>query len=247
MNSCVTLNIVQGIATVQLIDRQARNTFSQTLIQGLLQTFKVINSHPEVKVVVIHGYDNYFCCGGTQEELLKIFSGEVSFVDLEFYRLLLDCPVPTIAAMQGHAIGGGLALGCFADIIILGEECVYSTNFMKYGFTPGMGATYTIPRKFGENLGYEMLYNAKNYHGKVLKDRGISLEVVKKNEVVPTAMEHAQELSRKTRTSLIVLKQHLTQKIKEDLPSIIEKELTMHRLTFVESEVKERIETLFGK
>ena len=82
-----------------------------------------------------------------------------------------------ISAMQGHALGGGLAFGCFADIIVMGVECIYSANFMKYGFTPGMGATYIIPRKFGEVLGTEMLLTAKNYYGSELKERGASAKI----------------------------------------------------------------------
>ncbi|MBA3720788.1 MAG: enoyl-CoA hydratase/isomerase family protein [Parachlamydiaceae bacterium] len=245
--NAVTLEITEGVAIVQLADKEARNTFSHSLIKGLIETFKAIETDSRIKVVVIHGYDNYFCCGGTQEELLKIFDGKITFVDLNFYRLLLDCPVPTIAAMQGHAIGGGLALGCFADIILLAEESIYSTNFMKYGFTPGMGATYTIPKKFGESIGHEMLFTAKNYQGGVLKNLGVPLEILKKKEVIAKALTCAEEIARKPRDSLIILKKHLTRQIREEIPKIIEQELEMHRLSFSQQEVKHRIETLFGQ
>lgn len=100
------------IAVVEMADHTYRNTFSQPLSEGLVHTFEAIQQNPNVKVVVIHGYDNYFCCGGTQEELLKIFEGEIKFNDLAFYRVLLDCEIPTISAMQGHGIGDGLAFGC---------------------------------------------------------------------------------------------------------------------------------------
>lgn len=235
-----------AIAHVIMEDRISKNTFSTDLIQGLMQTFETIRHRAETKVVVIQGFDNYFCCGGTQEELLKIFEGKITFVDLSFYRLLLDCEIPTIAAMQGHAIGGGLAFGCYADFIVMGEECIYTTNFMKYGFTPGMGSTYIIPKKLGEMLGSEMLYSAKNYYGGELKQRGVFAKVVKKQDVLTTAMLLAKELSDKTLVSLKLLKQHLTQKIKLELPDIIENELVMHRVSFKQPEVKQRIESLFG-
>jgi polyketide biosynthesis enoyl-CoA hydratase PksI len=247
MNEVVRLDYPEsGIAKVILEDRESKNTFSHAIIEGLIKTFDAINHNKDVKVVVVHGYENYFCCGGTKEELLNIFSGKVTFADLHFYRLLLDCEVPAIAAMQGHAIGGGLAFGCYADLIVLAEECLYSTNFMKYGFTPGMGATYMVPKKFGKNIGHEMLYSAKNYHGGVLRDRGIPLPVVKKADVITIALSLAKELAEKPRTSLITLKQHLTQSIKQKLPKIIEQELAMHKITFAQPEVKERIESLFG-
>ena len=248
MNQVVKLHFPeQSIAVVSLEDRASSNTFSKELIAGLMTTFHQIHQNETLKVVIIHGYDNYFCCGGTKEELLDIYSGKITFADLPFYRLLLDCEIPTIAAMQGHAIGGGLAFGCYADSVILSEECVYSTNFMKYGFTPGMGATYMIAKKFGEPLAHEMLFSAQNYYGKTLKTRGILANVVEKKAVIPTAMNLAKELADKPRNSLKVLKQHLSQKIKQELPQIIEHELAMHRITFAGQEVKERIEALFGR
>jgi polyketide biosynthesis enoyl-CoA hydratase PksI len=247
MENVVRLNYIGSeIAVVVLEDRINRNTFSRALIEGLMNVFNIISQNNMLKVVVIHGYDNYFCCGGTKEELLNIFSGKITFNDLAFYRLLLDCEIPTIAAMQGHAIGGGLAFACYADLMVIAEECLYSTNFMKYGFTPGMGATYMVPEKFGNTIGHEMLYGAKNYHGGILRDRGISIPVVKKIEVIPTALSLAKELADKPRTSLTLLKQHLIQHIKQTLPMIIEQELAMHQITFSQPEVKQRIDTLFG-
>lgn len=246
MNSVVKCTLEQGIAIVQLIDRESRNTFSHALIQGLVETFQTINSNEEVKVVVVHGYENYFCCGGTQKELLHLQTGEVTFADLAFYRLLLDCPVPTIAAMQGHAIGGGLAFGCYADLILLAEEAIYSTNFMKYGFTPGMGATYMLPRKFGETIGYELLYTADTYPGGVLKAKGIPVPVFRKSEVITIAMQTAKQLADKPRNSLKLLKSHLTREVQQKLPRIIRQEVAMHRDTFNHPEVKKRIEERFG-
>lgn len=234
-----------GITQISLEDRDSRNTFSQQLINGLMKAFSTL--HPDTKVVVIHGYENYFLCGGTQDELLKLCEGKITFADLNFYRLLLDCEVPTIVAMQGHTLGGGLAFGCYGDLLVMAEECLYSTNFMRYGFTPGMGSTYIVPKKFGEVIGNEMLYGAKNYHGGELKQRGLNTIIVKKQEVISTALALAKELTDKPLISLKLLKKHLSAKIKSELPRVIEQELAMHEITFKLPEVKERIKRLFGQ
>src|SRR5262245_8959043 len=155
-------------------DREHKNTFSPDLIDGLIKTFAQIAEDESLRVVVIHGYDTYFCSGGSKDELLRIISGELYFDRLGFYALLLDCPIPTIAAMQGHAIGGGLAFGCFADLIILATESLYTANFMNYGFTPGMGATCILPAKFGIVLGAEMLQTGRSYQGGELQQRGVN-------------------------------------------------------------------------
>ncbi len=248
MESVVEMKQVEpGIAVVQMQDKMHRNTFSSDLIDGLNRVFAEIAQDASIKVVVVHGYDNYFCCGGTQDELLSIFSGKLSFDDLAFYRLLLDCEVPTIAAIQGHAIGGGLALACYADLLVMAREAIYSTNFMKYGFTPGMGATYMVPRKFGETIAQELLYTADTYRGGVLEKRGVPIPVLPKAEVIPHAMSLARQLADKPIISLKILKAHLTQPIKKALPDIIKAELRLHEISFAQPEVKQRIEALFGQ
>jgi polyketide biosynthesis enoyl-CoA hydratase PksI len=177
---------------------------------------------------------------------MKLHRREVDFTDFPFFRLLLDCELPTIAAMQGHAIGGGLAFGLYADIIVLAEESMYSANFMRYGFTPGMGSTYILPKKFGETLGAEMLFGAGGYHGGQLKERGVSARVVKKKDVINTALATARELAGQPLVSLKLLKKHLAQPIRDELPSWIERELAMHQITFAQAEVKDRIQKFFG-
>jgi polyketide biosynthesis enoyl-CoA hydratase PksI len=246
MSKTVELNYVEdSIAVVSMEEQEHRNTFSPALVSGLVASFERIREEDRAKAVVIHGYANYFCCGGTQEELRKIFQRQIDFTDLGIHRLLLDCEVPTIAAMQGHALGGGLAFGCCADLLVLAEESVYSANFMKYGFTPGMGSTYVIPAKLGPVLGVEMLLTARGYQGGELKERGAGAKVVRRAEVIPTAMSLARELADKPAVSLKLLKKHLTQRIREELPRIVQQELSMHEVTFDQPEVRERIEARY--
>lgn len=256
MEDVVKLSKEGHTAIVTLEEREYKNTFTLRLVNGLKEIFeKTIPQDPEIKVVIVQGYDQYFCCGGTKEGLLELTEGTGKeagdakarrFTDLNFHDLLLRCEVPVIAAMSGHTLGGGLAFGCYADILVMGEQCIYSANFLRYGFTPGLGATYIIPLKIGRLLGTEMLYNARNYFGAELKERGVTAKVVKKQEVFGAAMEIAKELAEKPALSLKALKKCLTKKIRLEIPDVIQEEVAMHQVTFTQTEVLGRIETLFG-
>jgi polyketide biosynthesis enoyl-CoA hydratase PksI len=248
MGQVVTISEpLKGVVQVTMEDRTFRNTFSKEMVAGIVEAFEKIRTDPNFKVVVLTGYENYFCCGGTKEELLAIYNNETSFNDFDFFRLPLECEIPVISAMQGHGIGGGLVFGLYADFSILGKENIYACNFMKYGFTPGMGGTLIVPLRMGDVIGTEMLYSAENYRGGELKDRGIPLKVVPKSEVVKEALLLAGILADKPRSSLKALKKHLTTSIKEKLPGVVEEELRMHNLTFHSPEVAKKIELLFGK
>jgi polyketide biosynthesis enoyl-CoA hydratase PksI len=247
MNSVIRLERPEsGIGVVIMEDRASRNTFSREFVEDIRSVFAEIAGDNSLRTIVIHGYDSYFCCGGTKDELLTITEGKLQFTDSRFFDLLLECELPVIAAMQGHALGGGLAFGAFADMLVLAEEAIYSANFMRYGFTPGMGASYIIPHKFGELLGAEMLYTALGYHGGELRQRGISARVVAREKVIATAMGMARELADKPRVALVELKRHLASPLREALTKVVERELAMHRITFANPEVRGRIETMFG-
>jgi polyketide biosynthesis enoyl-CoA hydratase PksI len=228
-------------------DRVHRNAFSDALVTGLLQAFDSIASNQEAKAVILTGYDTYFATGGTRQGLLDMQAGKGNFADTNLYSLALECRVPVIAAMQGHGIGGGLVMGLFADLIVLSRESVYAANFMKFGFTPGMGATCIVPRKLGVGLGTEMLFLARNYRGEELKQRGVSFPVLPRVEVYPHALELARSLAQKPRISLMALKDLLTGGLRGEILLTVKQELAMHALTFHQESVRENINALFGE
>ncbi len=248
MNQAVELTeIEEAIVQIKMQDRQSKNTFSQAIIAGLMSAFQKIKEESKYKAVILTGYDSYFASGGTQEQLIALTEGNSKFTDFDLYSLSLNCPIPVIAAMQGHGIGGGFAMGLFADFIILSRESFYTTNFMKYGFTPGMGATYILPKKMGIVLAEEMLLTARNSRGEELQMRGVPFPVIPREKVLDYAYDLARTLAEKPRVSLVALKEHLVAKMREELPAVIEQEVTMHAKTFGQPSVKERIKSLFGK
>jgi polyketide biosynthesis enoyl-CoA hydratase PksI len=237
-----------GIARLVLQETEGKNTFTRAFTEGLRLRLAEIEADRSIKVVVLHGYDSIFCAGGTQEELLGILEKRIRFTDLDLlFRGLLQCPVPVISAMQGHALGGGLILGLYGDFIVLAEERLYGANFMKYGFTPGMGATFIVRERFGSLLANEMLFTARSFHGGELRARGAGCPVVKKDEVIPEAFRLARELADKPREALMELKTCLAGRLLRQLPAVLEEELRMHDVTFAQPEVRSRILNQFGQ
>lgn len=247
-NSAVSLTEIEsGIVQITMEDRLNKNTFSAELMDGLGWAFEQVESRTDLKVVILTGYDSYFCSGGTQEALLSLSEGEGNFTKGGIYSMPLDCKIPVISAMQGHGIGGGFVFGLFADFVILSRESVYTTNFMKYGFTPGFGSTCILREKLGLAMTQEMLMNAANYRGEELKNRGVTFPVYPRAEVLKQAYQLARELAEKPRVSLITLKDHLVADIREKLPEVTRQEVAMHDKTFHLPEVKQKIQNLFGR
>ena len=236
-----------GIVSVMLYDKANKNTFSQDLVQGIIEAFEHIRQNPKYKVIILSGYDHYFACGGTKESLLAVQDGSARFTDAKIYSLPLECEIPVIAAMQGHGIGAGWSMGLFCDLVVFSEESVYHCPYMKFGFTPGAGSTLIFPDRFGRDLGWEILFTAREYRGKELKARGIQLPVLPRNEVKRYAVKIAKQMALLPRNVLIDKKNHSCQSLRELLEEIYAKELAMHEKTFVRNpEVLEKIKQHFN-
>lgn len=242
MSRIVSLVYYGCIARVIFEDRNNKNTFTLQFITEIKQVFADIKKNKLAKVVIVHGYDNYFCCGGTKDELLRIHHGKSRFIDLGIHDIFLQCQLPVIAAMQGHAIGGGFVMGCFADFILLSRQSIYTTNFMNFGFTPGFGATYIIPKLFGFAFGMEMLFSGNNYYGADIESRHIGLKVTDKKSVIDEASLLAKSLLSKPKNSLCLLKAHFQKSTCIQLEKVIAQELEMHARSIHHEVVKVRIE-----
>lgn len=246
MNTKVELDTAGPVATVRLNDRAGNNSFSPRLCRELIDSVDGAVATDHVRTLLVTGLPELFCSGGSREELLRFARGEGRFDTDDFFRVFAHCPLPVVAAVRGHAIGGGLVMALYADLVVLSERSVYAANFMRYGFTPGMGATHLLPSRLGHEVGTEMLYTARNYRGAELRARGTPLMVEPHHRVEPVAEELARSVAEAPRTSLELLKQELVAARLHSTTAAIDREARMHETTFRLPEVGERIRGRYG-
>jgi acyl transferase domain-containing protein/acyl-CoA synthetase (AMP-forming)/AMP-acid ligase II/acyl carrier protein/NADP-dependent 3-hydroxy acid dehydrogenase YdfG len=246
-SNVVSMEIVDGcIAVVKMEDIQNANMFTDELYGGLIAKFQEIHANDDIKAVIVTGYKNVFSMGGTQDVLMDISQQNMRCSDADFiYRGLLECKVPVISAIQGHAVGGGLIFGMFADIIVMNVQAVYSANFTQYGFTPGVGSTYILKEKLGNALANEMMYTAKSFSGEDLKSRNASLIFCEPDSVGSEALSIARMLSKKPMQTLRALKHELSGRILRELVEVIDSELAMHEETFSNLDTSSLIDRYF--
>ncbi len=236
-----------GVLLVRMQDREARNMFSPALVAGMEEVFAHIAANPAYKAVVLTGYDSYFASGGTKENLLAIQAGTVKFTDHTVFDLALRCDIPVIAAMQGHGIGAGWALGMFADFSLFCERSEYVSPYMNYGFTPGAGATLVFPAKIGYDLARETMLTGQQFSGRMLRERGMTPAVLQQDQVIPAALAMAHHIARLPRELLVAMKGQLAGGLRSRLEDTYQRELEMHERTFVgRNETLQRIEQRFA-
>ncbi|WP_020673007.1 polyketide synthase [Amycolatopsis nigrescens] len=205
MSGPVSVAVTGRVALVTLADEEGRNAISASLADGLRTALDAAVADPAVHVVAVAGMASVFASGASREYLLKPERENVE----PYVRAFLHCPLPVVAAMQGHAIGGGLTQGLYADVQVLSERSHYAANYLNYGLVPEYGTTWLLPEKLGPVLGAEMLYTARGYRGAELRARSAPVRVTAHEQVLPEALELARGIARAPRPALELLKRQL--------------------------------------
>jgi polyketide biosynthesis enoyl-CoA hydratase PksI len=236
----------RGIATIRMQDEFRKNALSREMVEALRQSLIDASNNESAKVVILAGLPEYFSTGASEDILLEIAEKKISPEDLVLPEWLLDIPVPTIAAMEGHSVGGGLALGLCADIILMAGESRYGCTFMKMGFTPGMGTTRLLEHTMSPAIAAEMLFTGRTFRGTELDGKCGVNYILPRKAVLPKALAIAADIVEKPRLSLTLLKKTLSRSRKRIYTGALEDESRMHRESFAQPGIHEHIKNNFG-
>lgn len=152
-----------GVVTVRMNDPERRNAFSMPMRIALLNTFRALEADQTVRAIVFTGGEKVFCVGGDVSEMGPQPMGAAldrMRIVHDLVRLLAQGSKPLIAAVEGWAVGGGLALALLCDTIVAGEGARFKAGFSEIGVAPDTGILHTLPARVGQGLARQiLLYN----------------------------------------------------------------------------------------
>ncbi len=242
-DSLVSLEIVEdGIAVLSLQDEEQKNTFHEAMIEELLACLDQLAKDQRARVCIVRGLPEVFCAGAHQDLLRGLAQGEQAASDITLPKFVLDQPIPLIAAMEGHAVGGGLALGLCCDMVLMARESRYGCSFMNMGFTPGMGTTRLVQLAVGEYMANEMMYGGQFFRGSHFERCAGINYVLPRARVMVKAMQLARRIADKPRPALETLKRYLSMPRRKAFEETRTIETFMHQICFSSPETQQRIE-----
>jgi enoyl-CoA hydratase/carnithine racemase len=173
-----------GVVLLTLDLPERRNAMTEELTEAWRSAIAETAADRSVRVVVVTGEGKAFCAGGDLSWLGAGAQSPIRLRDrmLPFYRTWLsirDLEVPTIAALNGAAIGAGLCLALGCDLRYATPEAKLAMPFTALGMHPGMAATYLLPEAVGLPRAREMLFTGRVFTG----EQAVSIGLV--NDVFP--------------------------------------------------------------
>jgi enoyl-CoA hydratase/carnithine racemase len=172
-----------GVVRLVLDNPDQRNAMSDEMTASWVAAIDELDSDRDVRVVVVTGEGSAFCSGGNTGWIASEPDAEVDYLRtrmMAFYRAWLSIrrlEVPTIAAVNGHAIGAGLCLALACDIRYAASNAVLGAPFVKLGMNPGMAATYLLPDAVGEANARELLLTGRTVDAEEARQLGLVTRV----------------------------------------------------------------------
>lgn len=193
------------VVTLTLNQPETRNALSHDLVADLVAKLNRANDDESVSCLVITGAGKSFSSGGNLKEI-RAMTQERNLSTNEIRRwytegiqniprTMQQITVPTIAAVNGHAIGAGCDLTMMCDIRIASEKAIFAESFMRVGLIPGDGGAWFLPRVIGMSRACEMSYTCDMIDAAKADKWGMVSEVVAPDQLLDTAMAMAERIA----------------------------------------------------
>ncbi len=231
-----------GVA-ILTIDRQDKlNALNPQVTEEIGQALLEIESEGPRAIIVTGAGERAFVAGADISEMNSMTPLEAKrFTEIGHAAMaLLDrSTVPTIAAVNGFALGGGCELALACDIRIAAENALFGFPEVGLGILPGMGGTQRLPRLIGPALAKELIFSARRIDAAEAKDIGLVNRVVGQGEALDAARELAAEISANGPVAVRHAKAAANKAFDVDLISGLEYEADQFALLFATEDARE--------
>ena len=239
------------VCEITLNRPEHRNAMAPELLGPFQQVIDGVKLDREIRCVIIAGTGANFCSGADfRSSILDRRGDSPQDATYGIYRpflTILDVQVPVIAAMNGHAIGGGFGLGLVCDLRVANREARYGANFARLGLHSGMAISYLLPRIAGVPRAAELLFTGRVFTGAEAAEMGIANHAVAPDEVLARARAIAAEIAGCAPVAVRMLKRSLYRGLGWDPKSAGEIEALLQSRTLEMEDAKEGVAALLEK
>ena len=251
----VALERDDDVVTLTFQDPERHNAMSRAMGEALKARIERIGEDRSVRAVLLTGAGRAFSAGGDLGMLLDLAEQAAAGRALqetrdqmrEFYGLFLSVrtlPCPSIAAINGHAIGAGLCVALACDLRVASTSARLALNFSRLGLHPGMAATWILPRLVGPARAAELLYTGRSISAAEAERIGMLNRAVAPEEVLSEARQLARAVATSGPQAVRGLKRSLAGSAHAELEAQLQLEATLQAACFASRDVTEGLAAL---
>jgi enoyl-CoA hydratase len=207
--SNVIFEVRNNVALITLNNPQKRNMLTQQVCEQIVDYVQQAEADSEVKALIITGAGKVFCAGGqlkdltpNQQVLENIYRG---------FLAIANCKLPTIAAINGPAVGAGFNMAVACDVRIVTEAARFEPRFFGLGLHPGGGNTWMLRQIANWNTAAGMLLFSQSLSGAEAVEKGLAWKCVEGDELLDQAFEFTTNIRHLPKELLLRTKQTLRQ------------------------------------
>jgi enoyl-CoA hydratase len=231
-----------GVA-VLTIDRQEKlNALDGQVVEEIGQALLELESEGPRVIIVTGAGERAFIAGAdirAMSAMDPIEAKRFSEIGHAAMALLDRSPIPTIAAVNGYALGGGCEVALACDIRIAAENANFGFPEVGLGILPGLGGTQRLPRLIGPALAKELIFTGRRIGAGEAREIGLANRVVGRGEALSAARELAEEISANGPLAVRHAKAAANRALDTDLISGLEYEADQFALLFATEDARE--------
>jgi enoyl-CoA hydratase/carnithine racemase len=216
----VRVELAERVATVTLDRPEALNAISTELALELAAAVEPLGVDPEVRAVVLTGAGERAFCVGADLKQRAGFDDHGWFVQREAFRrgfaAVRRCPLPTVAAVAGFALGGGTELALACDLVVAAEDATFGLPEVRLGLVPAGGGTQLLARRVGRSAARDLVLTGRRVGAAEALALGLVDRVVPPGAVLAAATALAAEIAANAPTAVRMAKWAL--EVGADLP-----------------------------
>ncbi|KAM1158762.1 hypothetical protein ACFX15_031400 [Malus domestica] len=214
-----------GIVEVRLERPEVRNAIGKDMLRGLQNTFEAVSEDSSANVLLIRSkVPKVFCAGADLKERKMMSASEVrDFVNTlrATFSFLEVLSIPTIAVIEGAALGGGLEMALSCDLRICGEDAVMGLPETGLAIIPGAGGTQRLPRLVGKAISKELIFTGRKIRGREAVSIGLVNYCVPAGEAHLKALEVARNINEKGPIAIRMAKKAIDEGLEVDKTSAL--------------------------
>jgi len=252
------LELENRVATLTFQRDDVRNALTGTeLIEDIVQTVAWANLNRDVSALVITGEGKAFSSGGNVKEMREkqgMFGGPAAEIQEQYRQgiqriplALQDIEVPTIAAINGAAIGAGFDLCNMCDIRIGCPNTLLGETFINLGIIPGDGGAWFLQRVVGYQRAAELTLTGRLIQAQEALEYGILLEIVDSEELLPRAQALAAEIAARPPRGVRMTKRLLKAAQRMELRDLLDMSASLQAISHQMDDHREAVDAFLDK